>query len=100
MRVLKLMMLPLIFSSLVAGTSALNAKMSGRIALRTSIYFVSTNLFNVIYGMSLALMIFRSTGTIKEDHAVQNSTSTGLQDNLMDLGRYERLNLLVYARSI
>lgn len=89
MRILKLMMLPLIFSSLIAGTSALNAKMSGRIALRTSIYFVATNLFNVIYGMTLALIVFRTADSHAATAEPSNAdtASNGLRDSLMDLGR-------------
>lgn len=90
MRVCKLMLLPLVFSSLIAGTSSLSGKMSGRIALRTVIFFACTNVINVLYGMSLGLIVFRTVGADQTmgEHTANASTSLGLRDSLMDLGRY------------
>lgn len=57
MRLLKLMILPLVIASLVAGTASINAQMNGRIALRTFAYFASTSIFNSLLGISLVTLI-------------------------------------------
>lgn len=57
MRLLKLMILPLVIASLIAGTSRLNARVNGRIALRTLTYFALTSLLNAMLGIVLVLAI-------------------------------------------
>lgn len=89
MRLLKLMILPLVISSLIAGSASLNARMNGRIALRTLIYFTSTSFFNSLLGVCLVLLI--RPGTL-DKHSNGNSPSTvhsttNLMDSLLDLGR-------------
>ena len=46
MRLLKLMILPLVVASLVSGAASLNAKINGKIAARTIVYFLSTSLIS------------------------------------------------------
>ena len=46
MRLLKLMILPLVVASLVSGAASLNAKINGKIAARTILYFLSTSLIS------------------------------------------------------
>ena len=46
MRLLKLMILPLVVASLVSGAASLNAKINGKIAARTILYFLSTSLMS------------------------------------------------------
>ena len=48
MRLLKLMILPLVVASLVTGAAGLNAKLNGKIALRTITYFLSTSLISAL----------------------------------------------------
>ena len=48
MRLLQLMILPLVVASLVTGAAGLNAKLNGKIALRTIIYFLSTSLISAL----------------------------------------------------
>jgi solute carrier family 1 (high affinity glutamate transporter) protein 2 len=93
MRILKLMILPLVISSLITGTASINAKMNGKIALRTLVYFALTSIFNALLGTSLALLIhpgdpdlhFRSTAAAAGQSA--NSKSLNLIDSVLDLGR-------------
>lgn len=88
MRLLKLMILPLVISSLIAGSASLNAKMNGKIALRTFIYFASTSLFNAALGIALVLLIhpgnpdLHSAGGMATDRK-----AVKLLDSLLDLGR-------------
>lgn len=88
MRLLKLMILPLVIASLIAGSASLNARLNGRIALRTLIYFFLTSLFNAILGVALAVMIHPGNPGMKD--ALGEGTENrevSLLDSLLDLGR-------------
>lgn len=87
MRLLKLLILPLIISSLVSGSASLNAKMNGLIALRTITYFVTTSFINAALGISLALSLLPSTKTTTNASRVVKNNASVLLDNLLDLGR-------------
>ena len=88
MRVLKLMILPLIISSLIAGSASLNAKMNGKIALRTLVYFATTSFFNAILGIFLVTLIHPGDpGLHKNDIRPISSKPANLLDSLLDLGR-------------
>lgn len=91
MRFLKMMMLPLIFSSLITATSNLDPKLSGKIAVRTLAFFVATNVISILYGLSLALLFRPGDSDVEKDShiALSDSRTTGIRDNLMDLGRYD-----------
>lgn len=89
MRILKLMILPLVIASLITGSASINAKMNGKIALRTFVYFASTSMFNALLGVSLALLIH--PGDL-EFHSGETKTPTNtkglsLMDSILDLGR-------------
>lgn len=91
MRLLKLLILPLIISSLISGSASLNARMNGRIALRTLIYFVITSLFNAFLGICLVLLIQPGAEGMQQHayHAAGGGgKSTNLLDSLLDLGRF------------
>lgn len=89
MRILKLMILPLVISSLIAGSASLNARMNGRIAVRTICYFASTSFFNALLGICLVLLIHPGDpgmSSNKISMADENKTAN-LLDSLLDLGR-------------
>lgn len=92
MRCLKLIILPLIVTSLIAGTASLNMNMNGKIALRTFVLFCSTSIFNSIMGTLLVLLIRPGHFNHKDIDAnvtvLSNpSKNTNLMDSLLDLGR-------------
>ncbi|EDW03445.1 GH10499 [Drosophila grimshawi] len=88
MRVLKLMILPLVISSLIAGSASLNAKMNGKIALRTLVYFASTSLFNAALGIALVLLIHPGNPDLHNaDDRTSDRRAVKLLDSLLDLGR-------------
>lgn len=92
MRILKLMILPLVITSLITGTASINAKMNGKIALRTFVYFAATSIFHALLGTSLALLIHPGDPDLsvsKSAAAEQtaNSKSLNLIDSVLDLGR-------------
>lgn len=88
MRILKLMILPLVIASLITGSASINAKMNGRIALRTFVYFATTSMFNALLGVSLALLIHPGDpGLHTESDAAANTKGLSLMDSILDLGR-------------
>ncbi|XP_038215022.1 excitatory amino acid transporter isoform X1 [Zerene cesonia] len=88
MRLLKLMILPLIIASLIAGSASLNAKMSGKIALRTLSYFVLTSMFNAFLGILLAVLIHPGESDLKESNGrVVQNRDHNILDSLLDIGR-------------
>uniref|UniRef100_A0A182NE58 Amino acid transporter n=1 Tax=Anopheles dirus TaxID=7168 RepID=A0A182NE58_9DIPT len=90
MRVLKLMILPLVIASLISGSSSLNAKLNGKIALRTFVYFLATSLLNAILGTTLALIIHPGNPNMEEavvDTAFGKAKTVSLMDSVLDLGR-------------
>ncbi|XP_059055576.1 excitatory amino acid transporter isoform X2 [Achroia grisella] len=89
MRLLKLMILPLIIASLIAGSASLNAKMSGKIAVRTLLYFILTSMFNAFLGILLATMIHPGQPELRDDHhaVVENKRDHKILDSILDIGR-------------
>ncbi|XP_053693635.1 excitatory amino acid transporter isoform X2 [Sabethes cyaneus] len=90
MRVLKLMILPLVIASLISGSSSLNAKLNGKIALRTFVYFALTSLLNAILGTFLVLLIHPGDPRMHEamaEYTVAGGRTVTLMDSILDLGR-------------
>ncbi|CAH0555908.1 unnamed protein product [Brassicogethes aeneus] len=90
MRILKLIILPLIISSLIAGSASLNARLNGRIALRTLVYFFLTSVTNAILGVILATVIHPGDQGLKisiEKEMAPNKKKGLVLDSLLDLGR-------------
>ena len=69
MRLLKLMILPLVIASLINGCASLNAKMSGMIAVRTIVYFLSTSLIAAILGLIMVVAIHPGDSNLKTEVA-------------------------------
>ncbi|KQK76031.1 excitatory amino acid transporter 2 [Amazona aestiva] len=57
MRMLKMLILPLIISSLITGLSGLDAKASGRLGTRAMVYYMSTTIIAAVLGVILVLAI-------------------------------------------
>ncbi|NWS68633.1 EAA3 protein, partial [Crotophaga sulcirostris] len=57
MRMLKLIILPLIISSMITGVAALDSSVSGKIGLQTVIYYFCTTVIAVILGIILVVAI-------------------------------------------
>lgn len=89
MRVLKLMILPLIIASLIAGSASLNAKMSGKIAVRTLLYFILTSTFNAFLGVVLAVAIHPGQPELRDDigEVIETKSDRSILDNVLDIGR-------------
>ncbi|KAJ0175825.1 hypothetical protein K1T71_008984 [Dendrolimus kikuchii] len=88
MRLLKLMILPLIIASLIAGSASLNAKMSGKIAVRTLLYFILTSMFNAFLGVLLPMLIHPGQPEMREATGiVEGRRDHSILDSLLDIGR-------------
>ncbi|KAF0042844.1 hypothetical protein F2P81_004181 [Scophthalmus maximus] len=57
MRMLKMLILPLVVSSLVTGLAGLDAKSSGRLGTRAMVYYMSTTVIAAVLGVILVLLI-------------------------------------------
>ena len=89
MRLLGLMILPLIIASLITGAASLNAKLNGKMALRTIVYFLSTSLVSSLIGLILVLAIHPGSSETKEllGEGSTKQRNLDLVDNFLDLGR-------------
>uniref|UniRef100_A0A674PHA2 Amino acid transporter n=1 Tax=Takifugu rubripes TaxID=31033 RepID=A0A674PHA2_TAKRU len=67
MRMLKMLILPLIISSLITGLAGLDAKSSGRLGTRAMIYYMSTTIIAAILGVILVLVIHPGNPKLKEN---------------------------------
>ncbi|XP_030028877.1 excitatory amino acid transporter isoform X2 [Manduca sexta] len=89
MRLLKLMILPLIIASLIAGSASLNAKMSGKIAVRTLLCFILTSMFNAFLGILLSVLIHPGQPELKDESVgnIEGKRDHNILDSLLDIGR-------------
>ncbi|XP_017580959.1 solute carrier family 1 member 8b [Pygocentrus nattereri] len=87
MRMLKMLILPLITSSLMSGLSAMDTKASGRLGLLTITYYLWTTFIAVIVGIILVLVVHPGTGTEKEGHRISGGPVMTSADALLDLIR-------------
>ncbi|XP_069751812.1 excitatory amino acid transporter 2-like isoform X2 [Narcine bancroftii] len=65
MRMLKMLILPLIISSLITGLSGLDAKASGRLGTRAMVYYMSTTIIAAVLGVILVLAIHPGDPALK-----------------------------------
>uniref|UniRef100_A0A8C6SWI8 Amino acid transporter n=1 Tax=Neogobius melanostomus TaxID=47308 RepID=A0A8C6SWI8_9GOBI len=66
MRMLKMLILPLIISSLITGLAGLDAKSSGRLGTRAMVYYMSTTVIAAVLGVILVLVIHPGNPKLKE----------------------------------
>uniref|UniRef100_A0A672PKY9 Amino acid transporter n=1 Tax=Sinocyclocheilus grahami TaxID=75366 RepID=A0A672PKY9_SINGR len=67
MRMLKMLILPLIISSLITGLAGLDAKSSGRLGTRAMIYYMTTTIIAAVLGVILVLLIHPGNPKLKEN---------------------------------
>uniref|UniRef100_A0A3B3D205 Amino acid transporter n=1 Tax=Oryzias melastigma TaxID=30732 RepID=A0A3B3D205_ORYME len=88
MRMLKMVILPLIISSMITGVAALDSEVSGKIGLRAVTYYFSTTIIAVILGIILVMSI--KPGVSQEPEDIDRSGTTPnvtTVDTLLDLLR-------------
>ncbi|KAK5867646.1 hypothetical protein PBY51_012116 [Eleginops maclovinus] len=67
MRMLKMLILPLIISSLITGLAGLDAKSSGRLGTRAMVYYMTTTVIAAVLGVILVLVIHPGNPKLKEN---------------------------------
>ncbi|XP_036409759.1 excitatory amino acid transporter 5-like [Megalops cyprinoides] len=87
MRMLKMLILPLITSSLMSGLSAMETKASSRMGVLTITYYLWTTFIAVIVGIILVIAIHPGTGREKEGHHQGSGPVMTSADALLDLIR-------------
>ncbi|KAI2808631.1 hypothetical protein RDWZM_005873 [Blomia tropicalis] len=90
MRMLKMLILPLIISSMIAGLAQLDAKSSGRMGSRAIAYYFGTTLLAAILGIVLVIVIHPGNPKIKQEamKAVKDTdTRVSTLDAMLDLIR-------------
>ncbi|XP_056602733.1 excitatory amino acid transporter 2a isoform X3 [Triplophysa dalaica] len=65
MRMLKMLILPLIISSLITGLAGLDSKSSGRLGTRAMVYYMSTTIIAAVLGVILVLLIHPGNPKLK-----------------------------------
>lgn len=86
MRMLKMVILPLIVSSLIVALAVLDAKAAGRLGRRALIYYFTTTVLAVVLGIILVVSIKPGEG--KGDKKGTESKHVQPVDSLLDLIRY------------
>ncbi|XP_022245179.1 excitatory amino acid transporter-like [Limulus polyphemus] len=66
MRMLKMLILPLIISSMISGLAQLDAKSSGRMGSRALVYYFATTMLAAVLGITLVSAIHPGDPSIKE----------------------------------
>lgn len=92
LRALKMLILPLIVFSLIAGLGSLDIKVAGVVGIRTVLYYGATTALAVALGLLLVLTI--RPGTISspdqpcDNHTLSVSEPIDTLDSILDLMRY------------
>lgn len=98
LRMLKMLILPLVVSSLISGLAALPAKAAGRMGLRAVLYYMGTTLLAVILGIILVVSIQPGVrGSGSSIRKVGQAKATDPVDSLLDLVRNMFPNNIVEA---
>lgn len=87
MRLLKLLILPLIISSLIVATSSINSALSSKITTRTLLFFGITSLLNACLGVLLAILLKPGNTTVDIDTPRRQTRPVNILDSVLDLGR-------------
>uniref|UniRef100_A0A7M4E915 Amino acid transporter n=1 Tax=Crocodylus porosus TaxID=8502 RepID=A0A7M4E915_CROPO len=88
MRMLKLIILPLIISSMITGVAALDSSVSGKIGLRAVVYYFCTTVIAVILGIVLVVTIKPGVSQKADDIDRMGSTpEVTTVDAMLDLIR-------------
>ncbi len=85
-RILKLLVLPLIISSVLLAVAELDAKQSGKLGKRTLLYYLLTTILASILGIVLVVSIKPGEANVK--HTEPDEGNIEPLDSILDLIRY------------
>ncbi|MED6289928.1 Excitatory amino acid transporter 1 [Characodon lateralis] len=87
MRMLQMLVLPLLVSSLITGMAALDSKASGKMGMRAVIYYMTTTIIAVFIGIIIVLIIHPGKGSKDEFGKQQTIEQVSPADAFLDLIR-------------
>ncbi|XP_046949408.1 excitatory amino acid transporter 1 isoform X2 [Lynx rufus] len=87
MRMLQMLVLPLIISSLVTGMAALDSKASGKMGMRAVVYYMTTTIIAVVIGIIIVIIIHPGKGTKENMHREGKIVQVTAADAFLDLIR-------------
>ncbi|XP_054613772.1 excitatory amino acid transporter 1-like [Dunckerocampus dactyliophorus] len=87
MRMLQMLVLPLLVSSLITGMAALDSKASGKMGMRAVIYYMTTTFIAVFIGILIVLIIHPGRGSKEEFGKQQTIEQVSPADAFLDLIR-------------
>ncbi|XP_068952252.1 excitatory amino acid transporter 1 isoform X4 [Petaurus breviceps papuanus] len=87
MRMLQMLVLPLIVSSLVTGMAALDSKASGKMGLRAVVYYMTTTIIAVVIGIIIVIIIHPGKGSKENMHREGKIVQVTAADAFLDLIR-------------
>ena len=85
-RMLKLIVIPLITSSIIVALNDIDIKSAGRMGKRTIIYYILTTVFSAILGMALAFII-KPGSEINQEAEESSNKERNSVDSFLDLLR-------------
>uniref|UniRef100_F7CMW1 Amino acid transporter n=1 Tax=Equus caballus TaxID=9796 RepID=F7CMW1_HORSE len=85
MRMLQMLVLPLIISSLVTGMAALDSKASGKMGMRAVVYYMTTTIIAVVIGIIIVIIIHPGKGTKENMHREGKIVQVTAADAFLDL---------------
>ncbi|RCN51181.1 putative excitatory amino acid transporter 1 [Ancylostoma caninum] len=88
MRLLKLMILPLVVSSLISALAQMDVKNCSKMGAITLIYYLTTVFLATILGIFLVLMIHPGDPRLSSDNATMETEKISAMDTILDLIRY------------
>ncbi|KAM6156726.1 excitatory amino acid transporter 1 isoform 4-T4 [Erethizon dorsatum] len=94
MRMLQMLVLPLIISSLVTGMAALDSKASGKMGMRAVVYYMTTTIIAVVIGIIIVIIIHPGKGTKENMYREGKIVQVTAADAFLDLIRYAPLGIL------
>ncbi|XP_033755685.1 putative sodium-dependent excitatory amino acid transporter glt-3 [Pecten maximus] len=87
-RFLKMLITPLLLTSVISGTSSLNANTSGKVGICTVVYFVLTNFLGCVVGCSITVLVVPGTNHYTPaDTLEQTSSAIDYHDLFADVFR-------------
>ncbi|KAL0979829.1 hypothetical protein UPYG_G00190340 [Umbra pygmaea] len=87
MRMLQMLVLPLLVSSLITGMAALDSRASGKMGMRAVVYYMTTTVIAVFIGIVVVLIIHPGKGSKDEFKNQQKIEQVSPADAFLDLIR-------------
>lgn len=87
MRMLKMLIVPLVVSTLVAGLAGLDATASGKMGVRAIVYYMTTTFIAVVLGIVLVVTIQPGDRTVVDQEDEEEAEPSNVADSFLDLIR-------------